>query len=176
MPDLTRLTQPNWGNLPLGQGKAGAGIDPMTAIMLLVTMGPQLLKMIGGGSSEPSPRDLRTEGDRAAGIVRRSGQPESAGQNILSQMAMARKPRTTTTHEEVTEPEEGLDIGSLMMMLMMMGGKKNTMGLGLTSPFTSEGARDIPIPGPGEVPGLGGSEGPDMSSLGNILSLILGLG
>ena len=168
----------------------------MTAIMLLVTLGPQILKMLGGGGEEPSPRDLRTqnqnpfrtEGERAAGIVRRTGQPESAGQNILAQMAMAGKPRTTTTETLETLPEEGLDIGSLLMMLLMMGGKKAGGGLGLTAPFTTEGARDISIPGIGDVPGVGGSEGPSyggspmagggagigLTKLGNLLSMMLG--
>jgi len=226
MPDLTRLTQPDWKNLPLGQGKSGAGVDPMTAIMLLVTLGPQILKMLGGGGEEPSPRDLRTqgqnpfrtEGERAAGIVRRTGQPESAGQNILAQMAMAGKPRTTTTETLETLPEEGLDIGSLLMMLLMMGGNK-TPGLANSAASATAGAdsratgeasmaedlwpgsysipgftppgrgRYIPQPGPGGVPGVGGPEGPsypgaptagggagiDLTKLGDLLSLMLGL-
>lgn len=216
MPDLNRLTQPDWSKLPLGQGKSGLGIDPMTAIMLLVTLGPSLLKGLGGGSEEPSPRDLRTqnqnnfrtEGERAAGIVRRTGQPESAGQNILAQMAMAGKPRTTTSTTLETLPEEGLDIGSLITMLLMMGGNKDKASLANAPPlggdlaqaptglqeedlwpgsysipgFTPPGrSRNIPIPGFGEVPGVGGPEGPSygsatsMSGLANLLSLMLGL-
>lgn len=197
MPDLTRLTQPDWKNLPLGQGKSGLGIDPMTAIMLLVTLGPSLLKGLGGGSEEPSPRDLRmqnqnqfrSEGERAAGIVRRTGQPESAGQNILAQMAMAGKPRTTTTETLETLPEEGLDIGSLLMMLMMMmmGGKKTgeanlaealPLGGDLNyAPTSLQGELGL---GGSAVGGTspGGSAGaamPDMTKLGDLLSLMLGL-
>lgn len=225
MPELNRLTQPDWKNLPLGQGKSGTGIDPMTAITLLVTLGPSLLKMLGGGSDEPTARDLRmqnekqfrTEGERRAGIVRKIGQPESAGQNILSQMAMAGKPRTTTTTTLETLPEEGLDIGSLLMMLMMMGGKKNPAALADTAAKAEPGAgaganasqgedlwsgsysipgftppgsgRYVPLPGAGGVPGVGGPEGPsypgaptagggqgiDLSKLGDLLSLMLGL-
>jgi hypothetical protein len=181
MPDLTRLTQPDWKNLPLGQSKSGAGVDPMTALMLLVTMGPSLLKMLGGGGEEPSPRDLRTqdqnqfrsEGERAAGIVRRTGQPESAGQNILAQMAMAGKPRTTTTTEKLTEPEEGLDIGSLLTLLLMMGQKKEPTGLANAQPLG--GDLNYAPTGLQGSPGAGVQGVTDTSKLGDLLSLMFGL-
>jgi hypothetical protein len=166
----------------------------MTAIMLLVTLGPQLLKMLGGGGEEPSPRDLReqgqnqfrTEGERRAGIVRRTGQPESAGQNILAQMAMAGKPRTTTTETLETLPEEGLDIGSLLMMLMMMGGKKDTADLAGALPlggdlnYAPTGLQGFPSLGGSAVggtsPGGSGSAAiPDMKGIADLIRQSLGM-
>lgn len=213
MPDLNRSTQPDWSNLPLGQGKSGTGVNPITAMILLTALGPMLLKGgLGGGAEEPSPRDLRLQGQNRfrdpsqIGLPpRRIGAPESAAQNILSQMAMAGKPRTTTSTSIETTPEEGLDIGSLLTILMLMGGKKDKsalpdylpLGAELTqaptglqtedlwpdewriAPTPPGRGRNIPIPGAGEVPGVWdeGRAYPtgSLSSLGNLISLMLGL-
>ena len=98
---------------------------------------------------------------------------------IMQQMATAGQPRIAKETSTVTAPGEGLDIGSIIMMLMMsqlFKGKGPATGPGLPiappmgGPALDTGLLGMggggPIPGGGGLPGPMAGPGPDFGLMG----------